>query len=62
MRKMSLFIKNNHSLHYNLFSFSLQSVIVKLTDFEHDVILAEHLINLTTVDSLIIGTNKFATT
>lgn len=35
----------------------MQTVIVKLTDFEYDVILAEHLINLTTVDSLIIGAN-----
>lgn len=62
MSKMNLFIENNHSLSYNSFRISLQTVIVKLSDFEYDVILAEHLINLTTVDSLITGANKFTTT
>lgn len=62
MSKINLFIKNNHSLNYNSFRISLQTVIVNLTDVEYDVILAEHLINLTTVDSLIIYANKFATT
>lgn len=37
-------------------------LIVKVTNFEYDIILSAHLINLTMVGILVIGANKFATT
>jgi hypothetical protein len=52
--------KQNLSLELHLLDYKLE--IIKMTNFQHNGILAVHLTNLTIVGSLIVGTNNFANT